>query len=345
MVDLSTKKYNLKIRQRTLLKKYVVEICKVKPDALRLSFALNFYRKKKDYSLPLLILGQNIEAASSGQTLKEMFTKLGCLHPQSISYGIYQQTLKRRQEPCLSVILKKLKKTVPYDSKLNPDGQRFIRTLNDCGFLLEDIFNLFKDLTEMKMDCRSLQGTISTKTISALGKPLTQDTNPSVVDLLDLIEEFKDGQFIVPDEPAPEYNLIQDRWNSWVIRQPAVCRYLDQAITIIQDVATGPVANLNNVIGLIPTFPGELYQPVYIIDGMHGGNFEGMMACHTDEASRSLAMILRTQFQRPPVVVPPPVVGPAMLGAPAVALLGAGQANQAARIVTFSIIPGSTRFW
>jgi len=90
------------------------------------------------------------------------------------------------------------KKTVPYGSKLNPDGQRFIRTLNDCGFLLEDIFNLFKDLMEMKIDCRSLQGTISTKTISALGKPFIQDTNPSVVDLLDLIEEFKDGQFIIP---------------------------------------------------------------------------------------------------------------------------------------------------
>jgi len=331
----------LKIRQRTLLKKYVVEICEVKPEDLRLSFALNFYRKKKDYTLPLLILRQNIEAASSGQTLKDMFTKLACLHPQSISYGNYQQTLKRRKEPCLSVILKKLKKTVPYDSKLNQDGQRFIRTLNDCGFLLEDIFNLFKDLMEMKMDCaRSLQGTISTKTISALGKPFIQDTNPSVVDLLDLIEKFKDGQFIIPEEPAPQYNMIQDRWNSWVIRQPAVLRYLDPAITIIQDAAIGPVANLNTVIGLLPTFPGALYQPVAVIDGMHGGNFEGMIACDTDESSQALAMVLRTQFQRPPVVLPPPAVGPAMLGAPVVAPLVAGQGHQAARIVTFSIIPG-----
>jgi len=136
--------------------------------------------------------------------------------------------------------------------------------------------------------------------------------------------------------------MIQDRWNSWVIRQPAVMRYLDPAITIIQDAAIGPVANLNTVIGLLPTFPGALYQPVAVIDGMHGGNFEGMIACDTDEDSRALAMILRTQFQRPPVGVPPPAVGPAMLGAPVVAPLGAGQA---ARIVTFSIIPGSTRFW
>jgi len=139
--------------------------------------------------------------------------------------------------------------------------------------------------------------------------------------------------------------MIQDRWNSWVIRQPAVCRYLDPAITIIQDAAIGPVANLNTVIGSLPTFPGALYPPVAVIDGMHGGNFEGLIACDTDEASRALAMILRTQFQRPPVVVPP-AVGPAMLGAPkVVAPLGAGQGHQAARIVTFSIIPGSTRFW
>jgi hypothetical protein len=317
----------------------------VEPEDLKLSFVMDFYLKKKDFMLPLLILGEKIVAASFGQNLEEMFTKIGYIHPKTINYGSFIQIIKKKniKDPHLTFLLKKLKKLEPYGNDLSQPGIAFVQSINRCGLYLENIFDLFKDLTELSViACRtSIRGTITTSTISDLGKPFIKKLNPSIAEVLDLIEEFRKGQYIINgQQPAPHYEIIQQRWDSWILNHPSVWKYLDPAVTLVQSTATPPIPNLGGVINTLPAFPSGI-QPTQVVDPTHGGNWEGMYECNDNLDAFHLAICLRSHFQHPPAgpAVPCPVLGVP----PGGVIIGGG--HGALRIVTFNLTPGGARFW
>jgi len=261
---------------------------------------INFEQNNKSNILCCLILKEKIEQSSFGLTTENMADALDVVLTQYKEIKGTETVISKSSHLRLYKLAKLLRNiNLDLDRENIQISLKIGNLLNENGFSMETLVKLFYDLNACQesacKDCGN--EVISASRVLELAIPMLNKSNPSISEMLPLIQELRNSPVINIDiVDFTKYDKFSTRWDKWLERHPAISAYMDPPCVVVEPVP--------HVVGAVPpiiaTLPALTAQPVNLPDFPGGAPWAGIYRMATIQEARMVAVALRTHLAAPP---------------------------------------------
>jgi hypothetical protein len=173
------------------------------------------------------------------------------------------------------------------------------KTLNAVGISPDILVALLLRLHKaQETSCSGVgHGMIPWIRLRVIATPLMTLVNPTVLDLLELIETLRKMPMVSMDQHPGDHALFTQKWIAFLDLHPAVKSYTDPIYTFIIPTTTAADANLAANMALFPPLPGG-GAPAGVND-LGGALIPGLYSIPTQADANIITYGLRTHYATP----------------------------------------------
>jgi len=272
-------------------------VCGFVPEAIEVGQIVHYYQNNQD-KLCRLILQEKIEQSAFGLSTEQLSNALDLVLTQYKEIK-GEEKISSTTSVLLLPKLAKLLRQMTNEEDIDL-GLKIANLVHQNGFAMSNLITIFLDLTALEENaCEDRgNGLLPASRLMGLCTPILTQPNPTIPEMLELIEELRQNPMIVADiQDFSDYDKFMNKWEKWLARHPCILTYLDPHEVAIEPLVHN-LPGVAAVVNALPALPGG--QPWFLSDFQApppiANQWEGIYTLGSRSAARRCSTVLSTHF-------------------------------------------------
>ena len=303
---------------------FLMEVSAIQPLLLKINYITGLEDaliKNSEHLLPVLIIGEVITKSCYGLELFEVLDRLEFLYEiykgldtdqrlcgklkdedeekEKDDRGLKSEILLKENDMLMKELGEKLSL---YDEDDSNEGYSIevVEALQTRGIHIEILIQKLTILNSYwENSCTKLgKGMMTLSELVKKGEVFLKKKNPTIAEALQVIEALREKPMLKSvGEDEDTYSKFFKTWNKWILAHPAVYKYLDPQLIILENVVGGPPAGFAAFTATLPNLPGGALNNVTDVGG---ANWNNVYSHPNVNSAMAVAVALRTHYASPP---------------------------------------------